>query len=280
MIELLDYVLDYEDNFWIVDSIEGDIPKGYMVYRVCEEGRYNPITHKNYEKMKSANLIKLPEYKRIFKPNEFYINHKSKLNGVWKKYVDALNKVGISDEDIGIFGSYLIGFDITKDVDFVIYGIDNLKKYYYNVSFIRDYIGATSITENHINHQYSKHKDFYHKDCDLLKIISRNWSGVQIKEGVLSTPRFIDRNFIHTPSDDNEREVIRCKVINGLTSALLPRRAEVMINDERYIIISNLWKYQSFLQDGDEIECVGSINRESKIITLYDSDCYVKFLNA
>lgn len=280
MIGLLDYILDYEDNFWIIDSIEGNIPKGYMVYKVCEEGRYNPITKKKYEKMCSANITKIPKYKKIFKPNEFYINNKSKLEGVWKKYVDSLNKIGIKDEDIGIFGSYLIGFEITKDVDFVIYGIDNLKKYYDNVDFIRNYIGATSITNNHIKHQYLKHKDLYHEKCDLLKIISRNWSGVQIKEGVLSTPRFIDRNFMETPIDDSGREIIRCKVLDGLTTALLPRRAEVIINNERYIILSNLWKYQSFLQAGDEIECYGNIDRDNKTITLYDSNCYVKFLNS
>ena len=251
-----------------------------MVYKVCEEGRYNPITHKNYEKMRSANIYKLPKYKRIFKPNEFYMSNKDKLDGVWKKYVMALNKIGIKDEDIGIFGSYLIGFDITKDVDFVIYGIDNLKKYYDNVNFVRDYIGATSITEDHINAQYLKNKDLYNKNCDLLKIIGRNWSGVQIRKGVLSTPRFIDRNFMEIPYDNSKREVIHCNVINGLTTALLPRRAEVMIDNERYTIMSNLWKYQSFLQDGDEIECYGNIDRENKIVTLYDSNCYVKFLNS
>lgn len=279
MIELLDYVLDYEDNFWIVNSIEGNIPKGYMVYKVSCDGRYNPITKKKYVKMYSANIQEVPRYQKIFKLNQFYLTHKEKLDGVWKKYVNALNKIGIPDKDIGIFGSYLIGFEIEKDVDFVIYGIHNLKKYYKNVNFIRDFIGATSITENHIQRQYFKHKNMYHKNCDLLRIISRNWSGVQIKEGVLSTPRFIDRKFLKIPADNQKREVIRCKVLHGLTSALLPRRAEVIFENEKYMILTNLWKYQSFLEDGDEIECFASVNRKEKTIVLYDSDCYVKFLN-
>lgn len=280
MIELLDYLLDYDDNFWVVNEIDEVSPKGYIVYYVDDNGdRYNSITKKHYRKNNKQELIPIPKIKRIFKPNAFFLNNKDKIEGVWKKYVEVLNKIGIKDQDIGIFGSLLIGFEIIKDVDFIIYGIDNLYKYYENNDFIKNYIGASYITPSHIKHQYEKHKNLYPQKCDLLEIISRNWSGVQIKEGVLSTPRFIDRENMLTPIINSELETITCRVISSIESNLFPRRGKVIFENEEYTIMTNRWKFQSFLRDDDIIECLGRVDRQKKVITLNDKDSYIRYLN-
>jgi len=278
MLELLDYVLDYTDNFWIVGYIDNEF-KGYIVYEVDDKSdRYNHITKKYYKKCACQKFDKIPAYKKVFKPNTFYLDNKDKLKGVWKKYVQALNIIGIKDENIGIFGSYLVGFDITKDVDFVIYGEDNLNKYYEKNDFIKEYTNSTYINEKHIMHQYNKHKSNYHENTDLLEIVSRNWSGIQISENVLSTPRFIDKNKQHIPPDNNIREIITFEVIDGFKTAMLPRQAKVKYNDEEYTVVSFLWKYQSFLKKGDVVETKASINHDLKTIILVDHDCYVKFI--
>lgn len=278
MIELLDYILDYNDNFWIIGQIDNEF-KGYIVYQVDEKGnRYNHITKKNYVKCMCKNLKKIPSYKKIFKPNEFYLKNKNKLTGVWKKYVEALNNIGIEDKDIGIFGSYLVGFDITKDVDFIIYGEDNLKKYYDKNDYIKEYTNSNYINDKHIIYQYNKHKDNYHKKTDLLEIIKRNWSGIQIDEDVLSTPRFINRNKESIIPDNKKREKIIFEVIDGFKTAMLPREAKVLYNGEEYTVLSCLWKYQFFLRKGDIVETKASINKDLKTITLVDSNCYVKFI--
>lgn len=278
MIELLDYILDYNDNFWIVGQIDNEV-KCYIVYKVTETGnRYNNITKKYYQKYTCQKVEKIPPYKKVFKPNKFYLENKSNLKGVWKKYVEALNLIGIEDKDIGIFGSYLVGFDITKDVDFIIYGKDNLKKYYDHNNLIKEYTNSTYINEKHIIYQYQKHRPNYHPKTDLEEIIRRNWSGIQINEDVLSTPRFIDKNNQHIPPDNNTREKITFEVIEGLQTAMLPRKAKVLYNNEEYTVLSCLWKYQSFLRKGDVVETIASINKELKTITLVDYNCYVKFL--
>ena len=278
MVELLDYVLDLNDNFWIVGYIDNEF-KGYIVYKVDDKGdRYNNITKKYYKKCACYRFDKIPAYKRIFKPNKFYLEKKDELKGVWKKYVEALNKIGIQDSDIGIFGSYLVGFDITKDVDFVIYGEDNLYKYYENNDFIKEYTNSTYINEDHIKRQYNKHKNDYNDKTDLLEIIKRNWSGIQVDEKVLSTPRFINRNKQHIPPDNNKREKIVFEVIDGFKTAMLPRKAKVLYNGEEYTVLSCLWKYQSFLKKCDVVETFASINHDLKTITLIDHDCYVKYL--
>ncbi len=278
MINLLDYVQDYNDNFWIVNLIDEHY-KGYMVYEVSDDGvKYNNITKKKYIKHSQKGFEIIPAFKKIYSASEFYKNHKDKLTGVWKCYVDVLNEIGIQDNDIGIFGSYLIGFDITKDVDFVIYGKKNLNLYYKYNDYIKKRINASYITQKHIKYQYEKHKQNYSEKCDLLEIISRNWSGVQICDGVLSTPRFVDRENQISPTS-GEKEVVRVKVISGFSSAMLPRVADVLYNGQKYKLITNVWKYQSFAKDGDVIECLGVVNEEKKTIYLSDNECYIKYLN-
>ena len=279
MLELLDYVLDLNDNFWIVGYIDNEF-KGYIVYRADDNGdRFNHITKKYYKKCACHKFEKIPAYKKVFKPNKFYLEKKDDLKGVWGKYIEALNKIGIEDSDIGIFGSYLVGFDIIKDVDFVIYGEENLHKYYKNNEFIKEYTNSTYINENHILRQYNKHKNDYHDKTDLLEIIKRNWSGIQVSEKVLSTPRFIDRKKQHILPDNNKREIITFEVIDGFKTAMLPRQAKVKYNDEEYNLETCLWKYQSFLKKGDVVEEYASINHDLKTIILVDQDCYVKFIN-
>lgn len=278
MTELLDYILDYNDNFWIVEKIDNEI-KGYMVYEVSDEGKkYNNITKKNYIKSPFTGFRKIPVYKKLFKPNEFYLEKKTLLTGVWKKYVEALNKIGIEDKDIGIFGSYLVGFDITKDVDFVIYGKDNLRKYYDNNEFIKKYTNATYINDKHIEYQYNKHKSYHHPDTDLLEIIKRNWSGIQVDENVLSTPRFIDRENQHSIVDSYDRRKVIFEVLDGLNSSMLPRSSKVIYNDQEYIVQTNLWKFQSFLKKGDIVECYACVNEDLKTILLPEEKCYLKFI--
>lgn len=279
MIELLDYILDNNDNFWIVNNITQGVPRGYIVYKTCDNGRLNNITKKRYNKQSdNGNIIDVPlEYKKLFKPRSFYINNKNNLSGIWKKYISALNQIGISDCDIGIFGSYLIGFDIEKDVDFVIYGKDNLYKYYNNIEYIKKKCNVTSITENHVMYQYNKHKMKFSEECDLKEIISRNWSGIELSNGVLSTPRFVDLKNMSIPLKNGDDKIITVEVIDGLTSTMLPRIARVRYNNEEYTMYSSLWKFQSFAKDNDILEIFANIDDKNKIIILDDYHYYIKY---
>lgn len=279
--ELLDYVLDNDDNFWIVSNITDNTYRGYIVYRTSEIGRYNNITKKYYIKdVDKGNFLNIPNsYKRIFKPREFYIENKHNLNGIWKNYVDTLNEIGIPDYNIGIFGSYLIGFDICKDVDFIIYGKDNLNKYYDNIDYIRNKNKVTSISKEHIEHQYNKHKDKFNKECDLKEIISRNWSGIELENGVLSTPRFIDLDNMNIPNKKGIDKKITVKIIDGFYSVMLPRIAISECNGKIYTIVSDIWKFQSFAHIGDIIEIYANVDDDNNLIIMDDKKYYIKYLS-
>ncbi len=278
-IELLDYIQDMDDNFWIVRTLQNGKCYGYPVYPVNSEGtKFNHITEKYYVKATEQMLEVPTEYKRVFKPRDFYKAHKGVLESVWKDYVLALNEIGIEDNDIGIFGSYLVGFDITKDVDFIIYGKENLYKYYENIDYIKKKLNVTSITPIHAEYQYNKHKVRFPEECDLREIIKRNWSGIELPNGVLSTPRFIDIDNQEIPKKEGEDKVVTVKVVEGLESAMLPRIAKVMYNGEEYKIISNVWKFQSFAHINDVIEVYGNVNDDKKTILLDDTNYYIKYL--
>lgn len=278
-IELLDYIQDMEDNFWIVRTLQNGECKGYPVYPVSEDGtKFNHITGKYYVKA-PEKIAEVPKkFKRIFKPREFYKENKQNLEGVWRAYVDVLNEIGIEDKDIGIFGSYLVGFDITKDVDFVIYGKENLYKYYENVDYIKQRLNVTSITTFHAEYQYNKHKDRFPSECDLREIVKRNWSGIELPNGVLSTPRFIDVDHQEIPKKEGVDKKVVVEVLEGLESAMLPRVAKVLLNGEEYKIFSDIWKFQSFAHEKDVLEIYGNVNEEKKIILLDDTKYSIKYI--
>ena len=282
-LDVLDFIMDSDKNFWVVNKISGKKFYGYMVYKKDKNGdRYNFYTQETYTKSKdfsNYSLIELPKFNfSVFKPKLFYLAHKEYLPGIWKKFADSLNAIGISDNNIGIFGSYLIGFDIIKDVDFVVYGLNNLETCYKNIKIFQQKIGATSISSKHIDYQYNKHNASYNSNYDLKTIISRNWSGVQIKDGVLSTIRFVDESNQQIPKIDAQKRILTGYVVDWLKSALVPRKATVCIDNENYTIYTHYWKLQSFARDKDKIIVYGKVDFDNKIIVVEDNDDYIKFI--
>lgn len=277
-IEHLDYILDYDDNFWIVQGIKDTKIFGFNVYEktFSKTNKYNNITKKYYIKRQTDKFEEIQNIKYFFKTRDFYLAHKNKLTDVWKQIVLALNNIGVCDKDIGIFGSYLIGFDITKDVDFVVYGYDNLQLVYKNIDSIKKQINASSISDKYIEYQFNKHKERHSSKCDLKKIISRNWSGLQIKDGVLSTLRFVyEKEYITLKTN---KKIFTGKIVDSLTSACVPRKTTFLSDGKLYTIYTNFWKFQSFARNGDVIEIYGNVDEQNNIITLEDYDDYIKFL--
>lgn len=118
----IDYVRLDDGSIWIVGQKQAGTIFGKRVYfpdplgeRVIESGR-------RYTRFVSEMMpIPLDKVETVLRSREGYQRYKPHLQGVWKKYVDAMLCAGIPDEDIGIFGSQLLGFPLKKDIDFVIY---------------------------------------------------------------------------------------------------------------------------------------------------------------
>lgn len=280
MLRPLDYILDADDNFWIISYYQGSKIFGKIIYYCDPSGpRFNFITGKRYRKNPSSEIEIPANYKMEFHPREFFQSNKKNLRDVWLQYVQALNQSGIPDEDIGIFGSYLIGFDVKKDIDFVIYGNENLQRYYSHREFIGEYTQTSHITEEHIVYQLNKYSHLYHPNCDLLTILRRNWSGIQVGPGVLSTPRFLDECSISIPLETGKNKLLRCQVVSGIESARFPRKAKVSINDKIYDIITPLWMLQSFAKEDDYLELFGDVDDDKQTILLIGKEHWIRYLN-
>lgn len=282
-LKLLDHVLDENDNFWVVNEINEKFgPLGYLLYETVENSdRYNTMMQKYYIRHLCKELIPIPRsINAVFKPQKCLFYSKNILPKKWKDFVDVLNKIGIDDKDIGIFGSYLIGFEIKKDVDFVIYKLENLYKLYSNLEMVKSYLHATNISKEHVLYQFNKHKSFYPIECDLEEIISRNLFGMQLENDILSTYRFIDINNTITPNvQNNKNETIVGKVLQSITSSCLPRFVTLQVGEKIYKVYTSKWKFQSFARDNDILQLYGKVDHERKIITLNDNFSYIKILN-
>lgn len=275
---VLDYIQDMNDNYWIVSYQHNGIKYGYPVYIAGGNGeRIHPESGLTYKKSFEI-LREIPEtYKNVFHPKECFEMNKNHLPGIWMKLIEAVHMIGIEDKDLGIFGSTICGFPIKKDVDFIIYGKENLKKYYENQMFVKAYMDADYISVEHTEYQYSKYKELYSPKMDLKKILSNNWSGIQLKNGILSTPRFISEKYMDIPKIDGENEIMYGTVMNSLNSSCTPRYFNLSIDSNDYTVITPFWMLQSCVRDGDHIEIYGNTDHVKKIILMIDKTHYMKF---
>ncbi len=269
-----DYVLDRKNNFYIV--------KGYWNFKniLCSRvfaldpngERYNTLLKRNFRKVLDFGLITLSkkEVKRIFEPFEFYASNKSLLKGVWAKIALQLEKyVG---EDLGIFGSFLLGFEVKKDVDFVIRGVKNCIKLKKKMQKIREKLGFTSITKEHINYQVKKYGAFHNlRKNSFEKMFKNKWSAIQIKPGLLTTIRFIYKEKEIPENIFENRIVSRIKVagevIEDIGSNFCPRYFKIKSKNEIFTIGTYYWVYQSCVKVGDKVIVEGNL-RKNCVITL------------
>lgn len=276
----LDYVLDNNDNFWIVHKIYKNIPYGRMVFQVDNVGRYNKITKKYYKKVINDNgdvefLIK--NIKKVFYPALFYKENKVCLPKEWKLLSDLLLKIGIKEQNIGIFGSYLIGFDVEHDIDYVVYGKDSYELIKNNIDYIHQYLKVTSITNHHIDYQCKKYKHLYNEQNDLSKIISHNWAGLQFREGVLSTIRFIKKTN-HYINMEGIEKTIKGIVLDDVGTNFLPRIGKIKMDEGIIKVITYFWMFNAFLKKGEKILIKGLYNKKKKELYLINKDHWIKYL--
>ena len=276
MIQDCDYVMDDEGKFYIV--------RGYwnneeilvnLVWAPTENGtRFNNITNKNYTKVIDENIvpIKLNKFSKHFDPREKLRRNYSKIkNTIWGNFVDIFIEIGIPLEDIGIIGSYLIGFSVEKDIDFVVYGMENRNKLKENIDKIKSYLNATSITKEHIDYQAKKHGALFSNFNTFDKLLCNKWSSIQIGEGLLSTIRFVYKEN-EIPEDLFSKNKIGKFEIEGMVanssgSDFSPRIFEIISGEEKYLVGSYFWIYQSCVKEGMLVRIKGNL-REGNVITL------------
>ena len=284
-----DYIIDKQDRFWIVhgfDSIKSLIYAN-LVFIPCKSGdRYNKIINKNYKKVvvnhQNISILKINSVKSVFRPDKFFKENYSILPLIWKKIPRALIKLGIPKNKIGIFGSYLIGFDIVKDVDFLVYGFDNYLKVRRNINRIRAFVNAKPISKKHITDQNNKYNHFMSNKTSFKKVLANNWAGLQMSEGVLSTIRFV-YNLNKLPKDNTLKrgklKTFEGQVIKDFRTNFMPRIGFIKCDDKIIRVLSYFWMLNSFLKIGDKIKIRGDYNLKNRTLYLKNKKHWIKILN-
>jgi len=273
----LDYILDKKDKFWIIHGAGKAIYANLVFSPDKNGGRYNKITKKMYKKTILDNFdtssFRFKNKQKIFRPRIFFKKNYSKLPKKWKNIPRALMSIGISSKNIGIFGSYLIGFDIVKDIDFVVYGKKNCLKVAENIEKIRNLASAKNISKEHIEYQMKKYSQFSSNRSTFKKILNHNWAGLQMQKNVLSTIRFVYYpNEI--PEDievkNGKSKIFRGKVIEDFGTNFVPRIGYILSNEKKIRVLTYNWMFNSFLRTGENVVIKGGYNQKNK--TLYISD--------
>jgi predicted nucleotidyltransferase len=228
------------------------------------------ITHHYLPRLKTRELLKIKSFRE----------------SVWGKLILSLNKVlGISIGDIGIYGSILVGLEkYNSDVDFVVYGKENLIKLKKNFDlFLRKNMIEKPTKEQLFASIKNKKLDqYYHFPADwILKIFQRRWSGIYINDNIkfirfALKEKEIPENIYYITPPINEIRV-RGKVVDSFGSHFTPRVIKVRIDEKLFEVVSYYWLFFSCVRDGEEVEIFGNYRKNSKgdFITLDKPEHYI-----
>ena len=237
-------------------------------------------------------LIPKNEIIEIFRPQEKLKDFlKKERKTIWFKVYEVIcQKRRIPSQDIGIFGSYLVGLSKTqkgkqvKDIDFAVYGIKNCQKLKNNIGKILESLKAKPISKDHITYHAQKFGlKFNPKINSFNKTLSRKWSALQLRKGLLSTIRFIYKNS-EIPSNPITSSIkcrfqIQGKVLDDFGTNFMPRTFIIQKNNKKYNVVTYFWGFQEAVKNKDLVLITGNLHQDGKTISIDDINHGIKILN-
>lgn len=163
-----------------------------LIYKKDPRGLRFDNHNNAYTKDIGEELLLIPksDIADYFRPLEAPIL--KNLSGIWKNIYDCLwREVRVPQEDIGVFGSALLGFPIMRDVDFIIYGRANCVLVKNNMDRIKKYLGYGGISDDHIKYQSAKFNLWHDpQNTNFSKTLKNKWPTMQIRPGISNTIMF------------------------------------------------------------------------------------------
>ncbi|MFA6227599.1 MAG: hypothetical protein WC668_00205 [Patescibacteria group bacterium] len=267
---------DYRDCDYFIDDL-GDIHivRGYLhpvnlvrtklIYKKTSAGDRSRRNGDCYEKNQIDQIIYLPasRIKEYFRPLNNPI--KTSLEGLWLDMYNELNNY-VAADDIGIFGSSLLDFPVTRDVDFIIYGLDNCRRIKSNIETIKMAMAVPGISTNHINYQSQKFSASHEPGNNTLaKTLANKWCTVQIAPGVSNTLMFGYKaeeigDWLNADDRPGKDIVVEGEVLDDIRTNFSPRIFNV--RDRRGIIFTvktYYWAYHACVRIGDIVTIAGRL---------------------
>lgn len=187
---------------------------------------------------------------------------------IWERIARELVSLGIDEANIGIFGSERLGFKAPKDVDFVIYGYENMVRVKDNIDLFKKRIGLYNHTFHHAQYQANTHGSFLSEERNnLLMCLIRKWSSCSLSENLTMTLRFVDDSridedelkyfFMHR--GNHETTTFRGVVSGEDGTSFMPRRFFLTRYSTTVEIVSPLWIFHQCVRDNDFVEVTGEL---------------------
>ena len=209
---------------------------------------------------------------------------------VWHKIFSYLTDVlKIPKDDIGIFGSYLVGLHKNqdgrqiKDVDFAIYGLTNFFKVRQGIENLLHYFGFTHISDDHIRYHTQKFGTLFNSGVNSFeKTLANKWSSIQIKPGLLNTLRFVYKPE-EMPNNPVTSEIAGSIQIEGVVedeigTNFMPRIFIIKSGDRKFRIVTYFWAFQSCVKNGDYCLITGNLHKDEETISVDTSAHGIKIL--
>lgn len=198
---------------------------------------------------------------------------------LWCKMVKAFINLGISVNDIGLFGSKRLGFKNCKDEDFIIYGRKNLDILHQNIEDYKRSVGLYNHTLAHAWYQADTHGKFFNKNNnDLLFCLLNKWSTCAFADKLTTTIRFVDdslctgeilKKYLYQ-RDFSHLSTFKGVVFGAIETSFMPRIFYLQTHSCTIKVITPLWFFHQCVKDNDLVQVTGTLIDDVLVLRSYD----------
>lgn len=191
----------------------------------------------------------------------------------WRKFIDIIKKLKIKSEDIGYFGSYLMGLQKEdSDLDIVIRGVKNMKK----LRRVLDTFSAevSSDVKKQIDEAIPRYRQIGYNlsKNDFFEMFVRRWAVIN-KDGDSLKLHFTYKNSEipknPLPKNLNQEIILEGKVVDDIGTCFMPRYFILENNKKRYKVLTYFWQFYHAVKIGDLVRVYGVRDKANpKIIIL------------
>ena len=269
-----DYVMDERKAIFIVNGYRHP-PHGIYVTKVYEPAFDGDRLNRNglrYRKVvkDESELVPLRRVTAHWTP---CIVQPRQLHGPWKHICEALLRLGVPAQEVRIFGATLVGFPLRKDVDFIIYGLENLKAVKVGIEDLKEELGVSGLSLEHIRYQAKKFEATHDpRYTTFEKTLANKWSSLQVKKGVATTLRFALRPeevtdlFRVDLSQRGKMKTLHGEVVEDFLTNVRPRIFTIKTRKKEYTVKTLYWAYQACVKKGDLVTVRGDLMDDGTLV--------------
>ena len=294
----MDYIIDAKG---LISTIIGysHPPKAFFSYPLYYPGnngdrKFKDITYKRFRRetddMKFFNkhgyifsnefsypslLINENDIRDVFKP--------CILSEEGETLIETVHKTcGIDTNSLDIIGSRLLNvFTPKSDVDVLILGKENIRKFYENLDVLFEKLNLRLPSDETVEkyaQRYSRYHNIEIEECRrLFKDDKTKLYSYDKKISFIFSYETSEVPKILTSCNEPKNRVIEteCTIADASEGSMYPRHYKILIENNVFDVITHHWFFKDIAKNGDITKLKGSLRRNN-LITLDQRNHYIK----